>query len=343
MVKPIKSYSPEEVESLLVSMGFPRYRTGQLLSWLYVKQARSYDDMTDLPGSMRTMLAKSYPLYIPAVEERQISRDGTRKYLVSLFDGVLVETVGIPSADGRLTVCCSTQAGCAMNCTFCATGKAGLTRSLYAGEIADQVLTVQNDFGRRVSNVVLMGQGEPFSNYDNTIGALRILNGAKLLDIGARHITVSTCGILKGIERFSKEPEQFTLAISLHSAVQDTRDLLMPTLKHAPLTALKRELLRYTERTNRRVTLEYALIKGVNDSSEHLEALAAFCKGVLCHVNIIMFNDIPESPYRPVPQRTLSQWEQRLSARNVNSTVRQSRGSDIDGACGQLANSRRAQ
>lgn len=289
------------------------------------------------------MLAKSYPLYIPAVEERQISRDGTRKYLVSLFDGVLVETVGIPSADGRLTVCCSTQAGCAMNCTFCATGKAGLTRSLYAGEIADQVLTVQNDFGRRVSNVVLMGQGEPFSNYDNTIGALRILNGAKLLDIGARHITVSTCGILKGIERFSKEPEQFTLAISLHSAVQDTRDLLMPTLKHAPLTALKRELLRYTERTNRRVTLEYALIKGVNDSSEHLEALAAFCKGVLCHVNIIMFNDIPESPYRPVPQRTLSQWEQRLSARNVNSTVRQSRGSDIDGACGQLANSRRAQ
>lgn len=263
--------------------------------------------------------------------------------MVSLFDGVLVETVGIPSADGRLTVCCSTQAGCAMNCTFCATGKAGLTRSLYAGEIVDQVLTVQNDFGRRVSNVVLMGQGEPFSNYDNTIGALRILNGTKLLDIGARHITVSTCGILKEIERFSREPEQFTLAISLHSAVQDTRDLLMPMLKHAPLTALKRELLRYTERTKRRVTLEYALIKGINDSSEHLEALAAFCKGVLCHVNIIMFNDIPESPYRPAPQRTLFQWEQYLSARNVNATVRQSRGSDIDGACGQLANSRRAQ
>lgn len=343
MTKPIKSYSPEEAESLLVSLGFPRYRVGQLLSWLYVKQARSYDEMTDLPAALRALLSKSYPLHGSAVEERQISQGGTRKYLISLFDGVLVETVGIPSADGRLTVCCSSQAGCAMKCTFCATGKAGLTRSLYSGEIVDQVLTVQNDFGRRVSNVVFMGQGEPFSNYDNTIGALRILNGTKLLDIGARHITVSTCGVLKGIERFSKEPEQFTLAVSLHSALQNTRDLLMPTLKRAPLTALRRELLRYTERTNRRVTFEYALIKGINDSKKHLEALATFCKGILCHVNIIMFNDIPGSPYKPVSRRTLSQWEQCLNTRNVNATVRQSHGSDIDGACGQLANSRRPQ
>ncbi len=220
-------------------LGEPRYRTQQLVSWLYGRGVGSFSDMSDLPARTREALAERFSLSTATVERTQVSKlDGTRKYLVRLADGVTVETVGLPAGD-RLTVCFSTQAGCAMGCAFCATGQGGLERSLSPGEMVDQVRLVAEDFGMRVSNAVAMGQGEPFANYEATLGALRFMNAPKGLGIGARHLTVSTCGVIPGIRRFATEPEQFTLAVSLHSAVQATRDRLMPGTRRWPLKDLR--------------------------------------------------------------------------------------------------------
>ena len=231
MDKSIKTYSLPELASVMKELGQPAFRAQQLQEWLYQRHASSYDEMTNLPGSLRATLAERFPLTMPTVVDRQISKDGTRKYLVEFDDGIRVETVGIPSRNGdRLTVCFSTQAGCPIACAFCATGQEGFARNLTPGEIVDQVLIVQEDMGKRVTNAVGMGQGEPFLNYDNTMAALRILNHKKGLEIGARHISVSTCGSLPVLERFSEEPEQFTLAVSLHAARQPIRDLIMPNV-----------------------------------------------------------------------------------------------------------------
>ena len=235
----IKALSRDEIATMLTEeMGQKPFRAKQLIQWLYNKRVSSYDEMTNLPASLRAELAEKYPVNFPTVARKQVSSDGTRKYLVRFVDGAAVETVGIPSK-GRLTVCVSTQAGCPLRCAFCATGKNGYTRSLGAGEIVDQVSVVAQDFGQRVSSVVLMGQGEPFLNYDASIEAMRILNSKDGFEIGARHLTVSTSGILPQIRRFAAEPEQFTLAISLHSAVQETRDELMPGVRQYPLERLR--------------------------------------------------------------------------------------------------------
>jgi adenine C2-methylase RlmN of 23S rRNA A2503 and tRNA A37 len=359
----IKRYDTDGLAALLASWGEPAYRTTQLLKWLYMRSVSDYAEMTDLPATLRARLATDEPLVTPEVLRRQVSRDGTRKYLLRLADGACVEAVGIPSdgwdegrhaaakgerdtvGDGgggdeggasgsgggareggasaalpgttdarrgpagsapapapngaaptashplRLTVCFSTQVGCAMGCAFCATGTAGLTRSLAPGEMVDQVALVSRDFGARVTNAVAMGEGEPFANYEATLGALRIMNSPQGLGIGARHLTVSTCGLLKPLRRFSLEPEQFTLAISLHSAVQATRDALMPALAAAPLAALRTALASYGERTGRRPSLEFTLIAGVNDTPTEVAALIAFARGMLCHVNLIPLNE----------------------------------------------------
>jgi len=334
----IKAYSIQGVKDILGEAGMPTFRATQVLDWLYAKRATSYASMTNLPKNMRENLAASYPLFVPEVVDRQLSADGTRKYLLRFHDGALAETVGLPSSDGRLSVCCSSQSGCAMACSFCATGKNGLTRNLLPGEIVDQVNVVAEDFGSRVTNVVVMGQGEPFANYDNVIAALEILNDKELLDIGARHITVSTCGLTQGIERFSEEGKQYTLAVSLHSAVQKTRDTLMPRIKNIPLSVLRSALVDYTEHTNRRFSFEYALMKGVNDSEEDLRALIEFAQGLLCHVNIIPLNKVAGSPYQPCSTDVHNLWVQKLEYAGIPATIRRSRGSDIDGACGQLAN-----
>ena len=255
MIKPIKTYSLDNLKQLMKDLGQPSFRAKQLYEWLYLHHVGSYDEMTNLPQTLRVQLSADYPLFTPAVIDSQTSQDGTAKYVISYHDGARVETVAIPSSDGRLTVCCSTQAGCAMGCTFCATGKEGFTRNLSAGEIVDQILIAQTRMGKRVSNVVVMGQGEPFLNYEQTLSALRILNDEKLLNIGARHITLSTCGILSGIDRLGTESEQFTLAVSLHAAIQRTRDEIMPGVANYGLGKLKTALLKYIERTNRRVTL----------------------------------------------------------------------------------------
>ena len=338
MSQPIKDYSIPEIDQLMHNAGLPRFRSNQLLEWMYLKKARSYDEMTNLPKAVREQFSQSYPLHRAEIAIMQQSSDGSRKYLLCFHDGVQVETVGLPSHDGRLTVCVSSQAGCAMNCAFCATGRAGFVRDLTPGEIVDQVLAVEENFNQRVTNVVVMGQGEPFANYENTLAALRIINHPKLLNIGSRHITVSTCGILSKIERFASEPEQFTLAVSLHAARQEVRDRIMPAVSNQRLGALRQALNHYADVTGRRFSLEYALMNGVNDGEEDLEALVAFARRMLCHVNLIPLNDVEDSDFHPVTQRVMEEWRLRLDSANIPATVRLSRGADIAAACGQLAN-----
>ncbi|MCD8199709.1 MAG: 23S rRNA (adenine(2503)-C(2))-methyltransferase RlmN, partial [Coriobacteriaceae bacterium] len=282
------------------------------------------------------------------IVEEQISADGTRKYLFELADGVCVEGVGIPDTHTeQLTVCFSTQAGCAIGCLFCATGRGGFVRNLHPGEIFDQVALIGENFGRRVSGAVAMGQGEPFANYDALVEALEHMNSPHGLEIGARHITVSTSGLTERIERFGDLDKQYTLAVSLHAAVQETRDLLMPGLKHETLNNLKATLKDYRERGGRRLSLEYAPIAGLNDDEKHRDALIDFCQGLLCHVNLIPLNPaggLPETSdtdLRLEPSPRLEDMRQALESNGIEVSVRRSRGADIDGACGQLTQRRR--
>ena len=328
--------SHKELVGLLEELGQPKFRAKQIEEWLWQKGAVSFDEMTNLPKALREKLAATATVSLVEEVKRQVSSDGTRKYLLRLSDGARIECVGMPSGE-KLAVCVSTQSGCPMGCAFCATGKLGLTRSLSASEIFSQVTHVMRDFGRRVSSVVLMGQGEPFLNYDAVLEAMRKMNSASGLGIGARHITVSTCGILPAIARLANEPEQFTLAVSLHSANQKTRDYLMPGVKHFSLLRLYDVMGTYADKTGRRPTYEYALIDGVNDSQDELDALCDFCRGTLAHVNIIMLNEVSGSSFRPASEARASDFVRALESVGVEASVRRSRGADIDAACGQLA------
>lgn len=344
----IKRLSHKELQTLVTDMGLPKFRAKQLYEWLHTHRVASYDDMTNLPKSLRERLQEEWPLTGANVVDKQVSSDGTRKYILEFADGTQVETVGMPvyhdssRSIKRLSVCFSTQVGCAMACAFCATGKEGFTRNLTCEEMLEQIITVEKDFGCRVTNVVAMGQGEPFLNYEETLAALQQLNNPESFNIGARHITVSTCGILRGIRSFGREPEQFTLAISLHSAIQDKRDKLMPRVANQPLDQLKQELLKYVDRTNRRVTLEHILIRDVNDGDEDLQALKSFAEGLLCHVNLLPINAVEGSEYQPSQTKTVNYWICELAKSGIEATMRASRGSDICGACGQLKNSRKS-
>ena len=340
MSKPIKDIGIDDLRKIMAGARLPVFRAEQILTWIYARDVRTYSEMSNIPKVIREQFDIAFPLFTPEIVVKEVSSDGSRKYLLEYHDGTRVETVGLPSVDGRLSVCCSSQAGCAMACAFCATGKAGLTRNLTCGEICDQVLTVQRDFGERVTNVVVMGQGEPFSNFEAVLDALRILNHPKLFNIGARHMTVSTCGIVSGIDRFAEEPEQYTLAVSLHAARQDVRDALMPAMREQRLGALRQAIVRYTEATGRRVSFEYALMDGVNDREEDFEALVSFCRRLLCHVNLIPLNEVEGSAFSPVEPQRLRDWRDRLEQAGIPASVRKSRGADISGACGQLAGSK---
>ena len=325
----------EELQNLVKELGQPAFRAKQLNEWIHEKNVCSFDEMTNLPVAMREKLSERFSFNVPVELVKQVSKDGSRKYLLQFADGVSVETVGMPNRN-KLAVCISSQAGCAMGCAFCATGLAGLSRSLTAQEMVDQVLHVSRDFGERVTSVVFMGQGEPFANFDATIDALRALNDPDGLAIGARHLTVSTCGVIPGIRRFAELPEQFTLACSLHSAVQGTRNQLMPGVKKYTLPRLHEAIQLYVEKTGRRPTYEFAMIDGINDTNPEMQALIDFCAGTLCHVNLIQLNNIPDSPFRPSPIEKVETLQRRLTMHGVETTIRNSRGSDIDAACGQL-------
>lgn len=331
----IRLLTLEELQDLVKELGQPAFRAKQLNEWIHDKNVCSFDEMTNLPAALREKLSERFSFNVPVELVKQVSKDGSRKYLLQFSDGVSVETVGMPNRN-KLAVCISSQAGCAMGCAFCATGLAGLSRSLTAQEMADQVLHVARDFGERVTSVVFMGQGEPFANFDATVQALRILNDPDGLAIGARHLTVSTCGVIPGIRRFAELPEQFTLAISLHSAIQGTRNQLMPGVKKYTLLRLHEAIQLYVEKTGRRPTYEFAMIDGINDTNPEMQALVDFCAGTLCHVNLIQLNNIPDSPFRPSPIEKVESLQRRLTMHGVETTIRNSRGSDIDAACGQL-------
>lgn len=331
----LKSLSHKEIAALVEELGQPKFRVKQIEDWLWNKNVSSFDEMTNLSKDLRAQLAEKVSLNPVTEVARQVSEDGSRKYLLQFADGTTVECVGMPNKN-KLAVCVSTQAGCGMKCAFCATGAAGLTRSLSASEIYQQVMHVRDDFNTRVTSVVMMGQGEPFANYDATLAALRKLNNPAGLGIGARHLTVSTCGVIPSIMRFAKEPEQFTLAVSLHSAVQQTRNVLMPGVKKLSLLNLYSAMGEYVNITGRRPTYEYALISGVNDTNDELEALCDFCRETLCHVNLIQLNDVEGSRFRPSTPQRAEEFVRRLGSVGVEATIRNSRGADIDAACGQL-------
>lgn len=331
----IRLLTLEELQDLVKELGQPAFRAKQLNEWIHDKNVCSFDEMTNLPAALREKLSERFSFNVPVELVKQVSKDGSRKYLLQFSDGVSVETVGMPNRN-KLAVRISSQAGCAMGCAFCATGLAGLSRSLTAQEMVDQVLHVARDFGERVTSVVFMGQGEPFANFDATVQALRILNDPDGLAIGARHLTVSTCGVIPGIRRFAELPEQFTLAISLHSAIQGTRNQLMPGVKKYTLLRLHEAIQLYVEKTGRRPTYEFAMIDGINDTNPEMQALVDFCAGTLCHVNLIQLNNIPDSPFRPSPIEKVESLQRRLTMHGVETTIRNSRGSDIDAACGQL-------
>lgn len=331
----IRLLTLEELQDLVKELRQPAFRAKQLNEWIHDKNVCSFDEMTNLPAALREKLSERFSFNVPVELVKQVSKDGSRKYLLQFSDGVSVETVGMPNHN-KLAVCISSQAGCAMGCAFCATGLAGLSRSLTAQEMVDQVLHVARDFGERVTSVVFMGQGEPFANFDATVQALRILNDPDGLAIGARHLTVSTCGVIPGIRRFAELPEQFTLAISLHSAIQGTRNQLMPGVKKYTLLRLHEAIQLYVEKTGRRPTYEFAMIDGINDTNPEMQALVDFCAGTLCHVNLIQLNNIPDSPFHPSPIEKVESLQRRLTMHGVETTIRNSRGSDIDAACGQL-------
>lgn len=331
----ILSYSLGGIKDLVSELGQPSFRAKQLTEWVWSRGALAYDDMSNLPQSFREKLSEIAPLNRGRIVVSQVSKDRTRKYLIEFADGVRVEAVGLPSKE-RLTVCLSTQAGCAMGCTFCATGQGGFVRNLSCGEIADQVRLVGDDFGRRVTNVVTMGQGEPFANYDETLAGLRIINSPVGFAIGARHITLSTCGLVSGIERLASEPEQFTLAVSLHSALQSTRDALMPGVANQTIPRLGGALMYYYETTGRRPSFEYALTAGHSDSIEEITALRKFAKTIGAHINLIPLNPISGVSLHKTSKERAYEIVEELAKFQIEATVRTERGGDIDAACGQL-------
>lgn len=310
----------------------PAYRGQQLHQWIYQKGIRSLGEVTVFSKQWRESAAH-IPIGRSTLHHRSEAQDGTVKYLLRLTDGQIIETVGIPS-DRRLTVCVSSQVGCAMACDFCATGKGGFVRHLACHEIVDQVLTVQEDFQERVSNIVFMGMGEPLLNVDNVLAAVRSLN--EDIGIGQRSITVSTVGVPGRISQLADYSLQVTLAVSLHASNQALREQLVPSAKHYRLEALMADCRQYVAQTGRRITFEYIVLAGFNDKPEHALELAQLLRGFQSHVNLIPYNPINEVDYqRPSPQQ-LQVFLQILQRHKVAASVRQSRGLDRDAACGQL-------
>lgn len=325
--------STEELVALAVGIGEPRYRGRQLAEWIYRKSAASFADMTDLPAKLREKLASSASLTRAEIVTRSDSGDETSKFLLSMADGERIESVLIPYAD-RVTVCVSTQVGCAAGCEFCATATDGFVRNLSAGEIVDQVLTLQSESGRRVTNVVFMGMGEPLLNWDAVVKAVHLLN--EEVGIAMRKITISTVGITPRIRMLQELNLQLTLAISLHAPDEELRRRLIPLASRYPLMALIGACRDYASATGRRVTYEYLLLDGVNDSPTHAERLASLLKGSLAAVNLIPYNKVAGKSFRRPPNATIDAFRSVLESHGIETTQRFERGHSVAGACGQL-------
>ena len=330
----LKDMTFSELEDYVLSLGEKKYRAKQIFRRMY-EGASSADEFTDLPKSLRSRLSQEASFSAVAMRKRQISSDGTRKYLFDVAGGDAVESVLMHYKYGW-TVCISSQAGCRMGCAFCASGISGLSRSLTAGEIADQIVEVSRDIGERVSHVVVMGIGEPFDNYDQLVKALEIIHDERGLGIGWRNITVSTCGLVDRIGRFAADMPQVGLAVSLHAPNDEIRHQLMPISKRYSMDELLTACRDYTEATHRRITFEYALIDGINDSDKCASELAARLRGMLCHVNLIPVNSVKEKPYSSSRRQRAEEFAGILDRHGIPVTIRRQLGADISAACGQL-------
>ena len=323
----------EEITRVLRDMGQPAFRGKQVFTWLH-RGVRSFDEMSNLSKPLRQQLAQAYTISVPTVARKQESRlDGTIKYLWELPDSNCIETVLMQYHHGN-TVCISSQVGCRMGCAFCASTVAGKVRDLTAGEMLDQVLFTQLDSGREISNIVLMGIGEPLDNRDNVLRFLRLVNHPDGLNIGMRHISLSTCGVVPGIDALAEEDLQLTLSVSLHAPDSETRSRIMPVNRAWDVEELFAACHRYFRRTGRRISFEYAMIDGVNDHDWQADLIARKLRGMPGHVNLIPLNDVVESPYKP--SRRIGAFQKRLESHGITATVRRSLGGDIDASCGQL-------
>ncbi len=335
MKQDIKSMNLTEMTQALQALGEPQFRAKQIFTWLH-RGARSFDEMTNLSKPLRQKLDAQYEITVPQiVRKQQSAKDGTIKYLWRLRDGNCVETVLMRYHYGN-SVCISSEVGCAMGCAFCASTKGGLVRRLAPSEMVDQVLFASLDSGLEISNIVLMGIGEPLDNYDTVLRFLELINSPDGMNIGMRHISLSTCGLVDRINRLAEEKLQLTLSVSLHAPLNEIRSTIMPVNKRYPVEVLLEACKAYYQKTGRRISFEYAMIRDLNDSREMAEILAKKLDGIAAHVNLIPLNNIEESPLKPSTRKTVMEFQQVLEGHGIPATVRRTLGSDIDASCGQL-------
>lgn len=330
------SFTQEELTEYLEDMGQKKFRSKQIYGWLHKKLAGDWDELTDISKELRNTLAEKYDIYPLHILEKLVSKvDGTAKYLMAADDGGVIESVAMNYSYG-MSVCISSQVGCRMGCSFCASTLAGLERSLSASEMLAQIYLIQKDMGRRVDNIVIMGIGEPFDNYDQVVKFLRMISDESGLNISQRSITVSTCGLVDKMYRFADEHMGVTLAVSLHAPDDEIRKSIMPVANRYSIEEIIKACHYYVKETGRRVTFEYSMIAGVNDTKACADELSGLLKGLLCHVNLIPLNDVLERVHKRSTDEGIFYFQKYLEKNRINVTIRKGMGADIDAACGQL-------
>ena len=334
-MKNIKDYNLEELKQEIENIGEKKFRAEQIFKWLYQEKVKSFDEMTNLSLELRDKLKENYTMCNFKILKKQESKDGTIKYLFDVLDGNAIETV-LMSYHHGYSLCVSSQIGCKMGCKFCASTGIDFIRNLSSGEIIEQILAVEQDEKVRISNVVFMGIGEPLDNYDNVINAIHILNNQKGLSIGARHISISTSGLVPKIYKLAEENIPCTLSISLHATTNEKRSAMMPVNNSYPIEELIKACKYYLEKTNRRISFEYALAKDNNDNIEDAKGLVKLLKGMLCHVNLIPINKIENGKFTKSSNENIIKFRDYLNDNGIVATIRRELGSDIDAACGQL-------
>ena len=334
-MKNIKDYNLDELKKEFQELGEKPYRAEQVFMWLYREKVKEFDEMTNISKDLRQKLQENYTMCNYKIAKKLVSKDGTKKYLFDILDGNMIETVLMEYHHGK-TLCVSSQIGCKMGCKFCASTGIPFVRNLSSGEIVEQILAVEQEENTKISNIVFMGIGEPLNNYANVINAIRIINNPKGLNIGARHISVSTSGLVPGIYRLAEENIQCTLSISLHATNNEKRSSMMPVNNAFPIEELMQACKDYIAKTNRRISFEYALAKDNNDNLEDAKELAKLLHGMLCHVNLIPINKIENGAYSKSSNENIMKFRDYLNDHGIVATIRRELGSDIDAACGQL-------
>ena len=334
-MKNIKDYNLEELKKEMIELGEKPFRAEQIFKWIHQEKVKTFEEMTNLSLELRKKLEENYTMCNYKTLKKQESKDGTIKYLFDVLDGNAIETVLMRYHHGN-SICVSSQIGCKMGCKFCASTGINFIRSLTSGEIVEQIIAVEQDTGEKISNVVFMGIGEPFDNYDNVVNAIKIINNPKGLNIGARHISISTSGIVPKIYQLAEENIQCTLSISLHATSNEKRSSMMPVNNAYPIEELMKACKEYIKKTNRRISFEYALAKDNNDNLQDAKELVKLLKGMLCHVNLIPINKIENGKFDKSSNENIMKFRDYLNDHGIVATIRRELGSDIDAACGQL-------